>query len=278
MKEEAAAEATGSKRQPDEDEANSQAQGFIDLWQRSLLIREHPIEAVSGVGLQELREALGHILEAHPLAGRLIHGRDPSGFDRLSTDTWKRLSWVFGPDAVQSFIGLDGWSMCRDVGMDSDWLRHELAVGTTFKLAIFPIDVQGHCLQATWDNVAVLVKNVYQEVADKVLAQLPAIRALSMPEIEDRAGYDMLDVNLQGRDVDPRYVSVDRLRRKPASECGITVVRQFLMDELGLKRPYTGTGLTEGGLAEFLVPNRPLKEIPGCVVIDLDVRPPQGGY
>ena len=83
------------------------AHEYIALWQ-------------SGRCDEEAHAELQEILSRCPLSGRMIHGfppdRDP-GFGRLlSSDEWKRLSWVFGPDALSSFLGKDARGICLELG------------------------------------------------------------------------------------------------------------------------------------------------------------------
>eukprot|EP01045_Picozoa_sp_COSAG04_P012685 COSAG04_NODE_863_length_9800_cov_12.998248_12_plen_177_part_00 len=60
---------------------------------------------------------LAQLLERCPLSGRMIHGfPDDPGLGRLlSTDEWKRLSWVFGPEALPGFLGKSAREICLAV-------------------------------------------------------------------------------------------------------------------------------------------------------------------
>ena len=76
---------------------------------------------------------------------------------------------------------------------------------------------------------------------------------LAVLEWQAAAGYDMAEVNLAGRDpvsgesADPRYMSLQRLQKRISeSTRPVTAieVRQFLYDEIGLKKLFTGCGTT----------------------------------
>lgn len=85
-------------------------------------------------------------------------------------------------------------------------------------------------------------------------------------------------VNLAGRDLatgeseDPRYMTLRRLQER---EGKMVQVRQFLYDEIGLDRLYTGDGYTRSedgtqGPAEFLCRNLEILQVAGVAVIDVD--------
>ena len=124
------------------------AHEYMTLWQ-------------SGRCDEEAHAELQEILSRCPLSGRMIHGfppdRDP-GFGRLlSSDEWKRLSWVFGPDALSSFLGKDARGICLELGFGETWLEQKLKEGKLFKLAIFPSS-SADAAPATWDGVEKLLE------------------------------------------------------------------------------------------------------------------------
>tara|TARA_B110000208_G_scaffold151449_1_gene182958 strand:- start:58 stop:873 length:816 start_codon:yes stop_codon:yes gene_type:complete len=224
---------------------------------------------------------LDAILTECPLAGRIIHGNraaDPEFGKLLSSDAWKRLSWVFGPDAFSSFLGQTYRGMCLTLGMPAEWIDDKLAMGTEFMLAIFPaaaVDAE----PATWDGIEALLRLHYAEVWPKVEACWVEVKATPLAAIETSAGYDMGAVNLAGRDPmtglssDRRYISLKRLL---APGCGSLIeVRQFLWDEIGLARLFTGTGRTLGedgeeGPLEYLARNAALASIDAATIVAID--------
>ena len=60
----------------------------------------------------------GTLLSSCELTGRMIHGfPTDAGFGKLlSSDDWKRLSWVFGPDALPQFLGKSPRGVCLALG------------------------------------------------------------------------------------------------------------------------------------------------------------------
>ena len=222
------------------------------------------------------------LLSKCPLAGRIIHGNraaDPEFGKLLSSDAWKRLSWVFGSDAIKLFLGQTPRAMCLALGMPAAWVDAKLGMGTEFTLALFPL-ASVDAAPATWDGVEGLLRRRYAEVWPKVEAHWAAVRATPLAAIEAAAGYDMGKVNLAGRDAmtgqspDARYVSLRKLMEPGRGS--LIDVRQFLWDEIGLSRLYSGSGRTanEGGVEgpmEYIACNAALDAIDGSVVVPIDV-------
>uniref|UniRef100_A0A7S2UYZ7 Uncharacterized protein n=1 Tax=Fibrocapsa japonica TaxID=94617 RepID=A0A7S2UYZ7_9STRA len=257
------------------------ASEFIELWKNSINCDTQ--------ALIEAKEKCEHILNRVELAGRMIHIETTSeafaeneiDANLLSDDRWKRLSWIFGPDAVRNFIGIDARGICLLLGFGEEWLDRKLASGTRFKLAIFPkTSVDGTL--ATWDGVENVVQKYYPEVWGKVENHMPEIRSTDFTEIQRLAGYDMQAVNLVGRrgrayDVDgesdsEHYISLQRLQRREGT---LVQVRQFLWDEIGIKGLFVGDGRTqndagEQGPREFLARNLPINDIEGHIVIEVN--------
>lgn len=217
------------------------------------------------------------------LHGRVIHAKEDDDFLLLSSNRhkgvfYKKLSWVFGPDASSSFAGKDAIQVCDSLGMSKEWLEQKVRQGKKFKLVVFPVFAGDtfDCKPATWQNVATLVAKLFPEVAAKVERHLPAIQKASYEELSREAQaqdstYDFSQINWAGREVDPRYMSLARLAE---AEGTLVQVRQFLYDELGLANLFKGDGFGysdsgERQAPEFLAENRRLEDIPGCVIVDL---------
>ena len=211
----------------------------------------------------QLRALLGRC----PLAGRVTHGKhsDP-GFGRLlSADEWKRLSWVFGPEALPGFLGKSARDICLQLGFGERWLDAKLAAGLLFKLAVFPSE-SADARPATWDNIEFLLQTSYPEVWEsKIRPHFPRICSTPFAELQAEAGYSMLEVNLVGRydhatgeSRDARYVSLQRLLRREGT---LTEVRQFLFDEIGLNGLFSGSGRTVDD-AGVQGPSGPLPSVP----------------
>lgn len=271
----------------------SAAQRFLDIWQASLSTNSTNATSKTSsdgkgvVTAAAARVQIQAILRETPLAGRIIHGRsDMPGFGKLlSADEWKRLSWVFGPEALSDFVGRSPREMCLKLGFGEHWLDRKLETGIQFILAVFPQDsVDTHL--ATWDNVeSVLLEKYYPTVwTTHVKPHMQTIRNTSYAEMCKRGNYDMDAVNMIGRydavtgeSHDSRYMSLQRLERLDAEDKHAVTpvkVRQFLYDELGFKKLFQGTGYTvndEGdiGYPEYLAQNRSLDDIEGIATLQV---------
>jgi len=243
------------------------AERFVRLWQ-------------SGASDQAAHDELEVLLAECPLAGRVIHGySDEPGFgQRLSADAWKRLSWVFGSDALRTiFLGLSAREVCLRLGFSEDWLDAKLLGPRPmqFQLCIFPA---ASAVPATWDGIAHVLEMHYPEAWPLVGSHLAAIRGVSFADIQAQAGYNMREANVAGRDpatgesTHKHYMSLQRLLRLPMPS--VVQARQFLYDELGARWLFKGDGLTydesgEPGCEEFLARNMELGDIVGAVVVPL---------
>lgn len=173
------------------------------------------------------------MLQKCPLAGRIIHGLPgDEGFSTLlSSDGWKRVSWVFGPDALPMFLGKSAREVCVILGFGSVWLDTKIKNGTVFKMALFPAASVDTVL-ADWDGVTSVLQQHYASVWPTIKSHLARIRTTKLSEIQVEAGYDMLAVNLVGRDpetgnsADNRYMSLKCLSAIDEPTC--FQVRQFL--------------------------------------------------
>ena len=127
----------------------SAAAEFIDLWKTGRC------DATAHADLRRL-------LDRCELSGRMIHGfpHEPEFGKSLSTDEWKRLSWVFGPDALFMFLGKSPREICLLLGFGAEWLDVRLREGKMFKLAIFPSSSVDSTM-ANWDGVSNLLELYY---------------------------------------------------------------------------------------------------------------------
>ena len=247
----------------------SPANHFLALWR-------------TGRDDDSTRRQLHSLLRDCPLSGRVISGypHDDGFGTMLSSDGWKRVSWVFGPDALPMFLGKNEREVCLLLGFGAAWLDAKIKAGKIFTLVIFPsasLDV----ILADWDGVTHVLKKSYTSVWPKVELHLSRIIGSTFEQLEEEAGYRFLDVNLVGRDpisgdsTDERYMSLKRLEEIESPSC--VQVRQFLWDELGLKALFRGDGQTiddsnAPGPAECFAMNYPLEDIVGAVVTKMDVQ------
>ena len=96
--------------------AAAAAKQFVKLWE-------------SGACDDDARAALTALERGSGgFCGRVIHGSSTDAgarFDWLCTDHWKRLSWVFGPDAPALMLGLTPRQFCLKLGFGESWYGTE---------------------------------------------------------------------------------------------------------------------------------------------------------
>ncbi len=242
---------------------------FVELWK-------------SGACDAAAHDKLKLILSECPLSGRIIHGLpgDECFSTHLSSDGWKRVSWVFGSDALSQFLGRSARDICLLLGFGAEWLDAKVKIGTVFTLAIFP-STSVDAVLADWNGVKHVLHTQYSSVSEKVEKHWSYIISTDIAVFEAEAGYSLLEVNLVGRDpqtgisVDPRYMSLQCLE---AIESPSAVqVRQFLWDEIGIKGLFRGDGQTKDdhgtpGPLEYFARNCELAKIEGAFVSSLELN------
>jgi len=177
----------------------------------------------------------------------------------LSTETWKRLSWILGDYDLQNLIGKNDNQIGDYVGLLPVWIQTHLNNGYTFKLLVFKTL---NCYQATWDNVFKLVEEYYPEVWPKVSVWIEKVKTTPWEEVEKMANFNFLEVSFKGR-MDDNYIILKRLQEREGTFIN---VRSFLYFEIGLKELFKGDGFaySETGIrggAEYLTANCPVKEL-----------------
>jgi hypothetical protein len=182
----------------------------------------------------------------------------------LNPSEWKKFSFVFGSESLEAFLGKDARGIASMLEIPTKTINQQLGYGHDYKLVLFAGGADFDCVMADWDGLEHMIRKYYPEVAGKVLAKLPEIRNLTIHEIQEMADYDM------------RRAAGDRIfwgRDLQTFDSTVVGVRQWLWDHVGLGRDYTGSGYTLGsrGTPEYFAENRPLHELPGYALIDLDM-------
>jgi len=217
----------------------------------------------SGQSDEVSKKRLRKILSFGNVYGRVLHAKE-GRFEYLHPAKWKRFAFVFGRRALEEFLGKDARGIAAHLEMPAGSIDNELGRGHVYKLVLFGRSPDTDCVLATWDNLEYMIGKYYPEVAEKVCARLPEIREMTFEEIQAVADYDMREAHetrkLWGRSAEQFDGSV-------------VGVRQWLWDQLGLNDDYTGTGYTKGynGTREYFAVNSQICDLPGCVVINLQM-------
>ncbi|CAF0964084.1 unnamed protein product [Didymodactylos carnosus] len=208
------------------------------------------------------------------LYGRITKGNVFEHFQQLSDDTSKRLSWVFDSDTLRTLVGMPSMDILHYIGNTDEWIQQQLRKGKKFKLIVF--GGEDVVKLATWDNIVELMKHAYPEINDCLwekyrdeLSQLSFEQINSMMVKEQ----DIVQSYYKGRDY-KHYITVERFNAIQNPTLGH--LRALLYHHIGLNELFTGTGYTmrhEGTITgkEYLVTNKPLKELDEYLLLDIDL-------
>lgn len=207
------------------------------------------------------------------LCGRIIRGKKPKDFETLSDDPERRIVMLVDPDGLAVLPGKTGYEMLITLGYEPDYLEHKVNEGNRFKLVVF--GEGGAAKLATWDNVINMVQEVYPEESAAFERYRDEFKTTPFGLIEASTGFAFLDVEKVGKS-DPRFMTYDHFRAAPKT---LGNVRAFLYFSVHLREFFTGDGYTKDaqgnrGVAEYIVPNRPLKTFSDYGITDIEVVVP----
>ena len=220
----------------------------------------------------------GVVLEG--LCGRFIRGTCPEHFEMLSDEPGKRLSWVCSPSQLGALLGKSAADAMFAVGFRAEWLAARHADGTKHQLVIFPA---GTGSMATWPNLWRLIAEQFGEHVDAALepfkAEIEALKTWPPHEVSSGNGYASFDPagelqRLSDLPVHVKYAHEGFLtaeRFLAASPRTLYHARGFLDHAIGCNAKFLGTGFSPSGEVETLVPNVPLRDVPGVYRIELMV-------
>lgn len=206
------------------------------------------------------------------VVGRVVRVKQGELPVRLSLPEGKRLAWCVGPEGLRNMLGKDHFQILLDLGIKRDRIEDNLAKGMAWFLVVFR-DEGYH--PATWDG---LLEVVGERFGPDVRAKLHGRRD------ELAATPDPIPAEARKRLGDPR------IKEDPSHSDHMTPEKYlltggsledaavFLWHSLGLNDRFSGDGRCrkedgEAGDEEFLAPNRLIADIPGRVVIPLQVTP-----
>jgi hypothetical protein len=202
------------------------------------------------------------------LCGRIIRGKTPQCFSRLSDDPNRKVVMLTDSEGLQSLLGKNGYDMLITIGHHPDHIAKCLSEGKSYKIVVFPAS---SALEGTWDGVIRLGSQVYPDVAPFLKKYRPEFARLPFSVIEQMAGYKFKDAD------DPRFMSHENFNKRQSK--GLAAVRALLYHTLHLRELFRGDGYTydekgNRGVREYLLPNVEVTSISGVVVHDLTVSRP----
>ncbi len=207
------------------------------------------------------------------LCGRIIRGKRPADFLTLTDDPNRKLVMLMGPDGLEKLLGKTGYEMLVEIGYEPNYLEAKVKDGNQFKLVVFPEG--GAAKLATWDNVAEVVADVYPETAVSFSLHLPSLKAAPFDAWKRQVTFDLLATDKAGEN-DPHFMTYDRFR---ASRQTALDLRLFLYYTVHLRELFSGDGYTytatgDRGLMEYIVANKPIRDLGQSEIIDLTVNLP----
>eukprot|EP01124_Arcella_intermedia_P009520 TRINITY_DN1620_c0_g1_i3.p1 TRINITY_DN1620_c0_g1~~TRINITY_DN1620_c0_g1_i3.p1 ORF type:complete len:354 (+),score=111.15 TRINITY_DN1620_c0_g1_i3:34-1062(+) len=194
------------------------------------------------------------------LMGRIVRGKEPAHFSNLSTELWKKLSWVMGEDSLEVMVTMKDWELLQHVGILKEWATQYLKNGYKFSFLVF---TSTEAKLATWSNLFLLIDEYYPDVSQKVRKWEQTLIETPWEKVKALAGFDHLAVSMKGREVDDHYISYQRLKEREGT---FIEVRSFIYFEIGAKELFRGDGYAyseagQQGAKEYLTPNVPVQNM-----------------
>jgi hypothetical protein len=217
----------------------------------------------------------GEQVDVRGLCGRLLRGKTPADFELLTDDANREIVMLMGPDGLAELPGRTGYEMLEVIGYTREHIAERVAAGNRFKLAVFP-EGEEACV-ATWDNVTDLASRTYPAIQDVLETHLPDLKIAMFKGLEATTGYSFHDVDCLGK-ADERYMTYARFCESPQD---LVATRAFYYFTLHLRELFSGDGYTYDhtggkGVVEYIIRNKPVRELGESALMDLEVVVPFG--
>lgn len=227
------------------------------------------------------------------LCGRILRGRPGTDdFEKLSDDKKRLVVMLTDATGLSKFFGKTAYDMCVMIGHHPDHIKSKVEAGFVYKLVVFP---ENEAILATWENVFKMTAEVYPDVAPFIQQHSQALKSIVDPKsgqlspfdpiifenqrtkafacIEEIAGRKFMDCDKSDH---ADFMTHDSWQK---SQKGLVDLRALLYHTLHLRELYAGDGYTydehgKKGVKEYLMLNKPIADIAGHVLHDLDVKLP----
>ncbi|HDZ17473.1 hypothetical protein LCGC14_1968110 [marine sediment metagenome] len=208
------------------------------------------------------------------ICGRILRGKLSDDFETLSDDPQRKIIMLMGADGLEKLLGKSGYEVLITIGYMLDYIEYKVKSGFQFKLVIFN---EGEIAKlATWDNVVLIVSQIYPQAKTKIYHQLEELKITTFSEIERVANrkFNIIDKN---GPKDKNFMTYERFIN---SEGTLIDVRAFLFHTVHLRELFSGDGFIyeangERGLNEYIAPNCKLEELKGYILIDMTINLPK---
>lgn len=214
------------------------------------------------------------------VCGRILRGVTDKDFETLTDDPANRR--VVSPtdeSGLKGLLGKTGYEMLIEIGYPADYIGALLDKGKKFKLVVFPAGKDA--VTATWMNVIRVASEAYPEIADRMWRhgqKMMTYGHTNFVELEKAIGKTAVQLNetKSKGSSNEEFMSFERYKAAPDTAEN---ARLFLYFTVGLNNLFAGDGYTRDangnkGIKEYLMANKPIAEIAGSKLIDLDVSLP----
>lgn len=215
------------------------------------------------------------------VCGRIIRGKTPEDFERLSDDPNRKVVMLTDASGLAKMFGKSDYQKLGVIGYNPDYTNQLLVKGTTFKLVVFP---ETSAILADWDGVFRVAQQVYPALAGAIRQHGSSLRGSGALQFVNGRTKDFADIEAKcGRkfmDCDdsahPHFMNYDAWEKSAQDD---VCLRALLYHTFYLRELFAGNGFTynevgKKGVNEYLMPNCPISDIPGHVVLDLNVTKP----
>ncbi|HEC37877.1 MAG TPA: hypothetical protein ENI29_06545 [bacterium] len=185
------------------------------------------------------------------ICGRILRGKSPKDFETLTDDPQRKIVMLMGADGLEKLLGKSGYEALITIGYMLDYIEYKVKNGFQFKLVIFH---EGEIAKlATWDDVALIVSQIYPKAKSKIYHQLEKVKLTKFSEIERVANRKFNIIDKIGPE-DKDFITYERLNN---SEGTLIDVRAFFYHTVHLRELFSGDGFTydangERGLREYI--------------------------
>jgi hypothetical protein len=210
-----------------------------------------------------------------PLRGRILRGRHEADFEILGSAE-RDIVFIMGPDGLSKLPGIKPLTALDHIGLNPGYVQGRISQGFNFRLLVF--EGGSAAPLATWDNALDMVASVRPELAEDIEQHRTALIETPFEVFEADVAEPLDDIELAGP-AHPDYMSLEKyLALSPQAKTNPAKLRRLLFHVEHLGSLFYGDGYTRTpdgriGLAEYLVPNGPVDELPEARVVDFVVGP-----
>lgn len=213
------------------------------------------------------------------LVGRILRGKKPEDFLTLTDEPeTRKIVMLMAEDGLKSLLGKKGTEILLSIGYEKEYIQYKIKSGNSFKLIVF--ERKEDIKEATWDNVAQLVSEIYPEFKERINKNLNGLKTTPFAVFQDQfmkmAKKEFRFVDRDGP-INSFFMTKERYQN---SSGNLLDTRRFLYNCVHLSDLFSGDGYTydeqgNRGLREFVIKNKPLNELGKYILIDLKVDYPK---